>query len=211
LRDFIKNEFVTGICFKNSQNYNLTINNPTNGTIVSNSNLEYYVDGTSVTLTATPKPGYEFTSWSGDISGTTNPLTVVMNSNKTVSANFAKATSFTFETPGSSSWTVPPGVANITLNTWGGGGAGGSAYSGIATANTQARGGGGAGGSFASITLNVTPGQIINYTIGAGSVGTASGFTNLSFAGAGGASFVNINGGPTIVLAQGGAGGQKEG
>jgi len=38
----------------------------------------------SVSITATADTGYEFTSWSGDASGTDNPLTVSMNSNKTI-------------------------------------------------------------------------------------------------------------------------------
>lgn len=206
LRDFTKNEFVTGMCFKNSQNFYLTINNPLNGTIISNPSLEYYIDGTKVTVTATPKPGYEFSSWTGDVSGTTNPLTVVMNSNKTVSAIFQKQTTFIFETPGANSWIVPDGVTSITLKTWGGGGAGGSAYCGLATVNTQARGGGGAGGSFAGITLDVTPGQVVNYTIGAGGIGAASGFTDLSVGQSGSASIAIINT-ITVISAVGGTGG----
>jgi uncharacterized repeat protein (TIGR02543 family) len=40
-------------------------------------------------LTATPNTGYTFVGWTGDASGTTNPVTVVMNGNKNVTANFA--------------------------------------------------------------------------------------------------------------------------
>ena len=47
-----------------------------------------YSVGTEVTLTATPVPGYAFTSWSGDASGSTNPLTIVMDTNKNITANF---------------------------------------------------------------------------------------------------------------------------
>src|SRR4029453_9410755 len=43
-----------------------------------------YALNTPVDLTATPNPGYSFISWSGDASGTTNPTTVVMTTNKTV-------------------------------------------------------------------------------------------------------------------------------
>lgn len=48
-----------------------------------------YEEGTEVTLTATPNPGYEFASWSGDASGSENPTTITMDSDKSVTANFS--------------------------------------------------------------------------------------------------------------------------
>ncbi len=42
----------------------------------------------SATLTATAAPGYVFGQWSGDASGSGNPLTVLMNGPKTISALF---------------------------------------------------------------------------------------------------------------------------
>ena len=42
------------------------------GTVASSTQDECLVDGTQVTLTATPEPGYLFASWSGAASGTTN-------------------------------------------------------------------------------------------------------------------------------------------
>ncbi|MCR8558681.1 DUF3494 domain-containing protein [Mucilaginibacter sp. BJC16-A38] len=47
-----------------------------------------YASGSSASATATANPGYTFTSWSGDATGTNNPLTVTMNANKHVTANF---------------------------------------------------------------------------------------------------------------------------
>jgi len=76
-------------------------------------------------------------------------------------------------TPGTNTWTVPPGVNQVRIQAWGGGGAGGSAL-GFGTTNisgvttNHARGGGGAGGSFAGAILAVTPGQVLSYTVGAG-------------------------------------------
>jgi len=67
-----------------------------NGTVVKNPNLVNYSGGASVTLTPTPNTGYVFTSWSGDATGTANPLTVTMNANKNITANFtAVASAFT--------------------------------------------------------------------------------------------------------------------
>jgi uncharacterized repeat protein (TIGR02543 family) len=59
-----------------------------NGTVVKNPNQATYNSGSTVQLTATPSLGYTFTSWSVDASGSTNPLTVTMNANKNITANF---------------------------------------------------------------------------------------------------------------------------
>jgi uncharacterized repeat protein (TIGR02543 family) len=73
--------------------YSLTTN-ATNGVAAANPAQAAYNSGSSVQLTATPNTGYVFTGWSGDASGSANPLTVVMNGNKNITANFA-ATAFT--------------------------------------------------------------------------------------------------------------------
>ena len=48
-----------------------------------------YSNGDIVTLTPTAYAGYKFISWDGDASGSNNPLTVIMNSNKNITALFA--------------------------------------------------------------------------------------------------------------------------
>lgn len=70
--------------------FTLTVtSNPTNGgTVTKNPNQAAYDSASTVQLTATPNAGFTFTSWSGDASGSSNPLSVVMNSNKTIVANF---------------------------------------------------------------------------------------------------------------------------
>jgi len=47
-----------------------------------------YASGTTVTAAATPNSGYTFSGWSGALTGTTNPGTVTMNSNNTLTATF---------------------------------------------------------------------------------------------------------------------------
>jgi uncharacterized repeat protein (TIGR02543 family) len=42
----------------------------------------------TVTLTAVPDSGFFFSSWTGDATGTTNPLPLTMDANKSVQANF---------------------------------------------------------------------------------------------------------------------------
>jgi C1A family cysteine protease len=44
--------------------------------------------GTQVELTAVPNEGYEFLGWSGDVSGSENPTALVLDTDKSVSANF---------------------------------------------------------------------------------------------------------------------------
>lgn len=48
-----------------------------------------FMPGTTVSLKATPALGWKFSGWSGDLTGTTNPVTITMNSNKTIKATFA--------------------------------------------------------------------------------------------------------------------------
>src|SRR4029077_20320746 len=59
-----------------------------NGTAAANPSQPTYNYGTVVTLTGTPNAGNSFVSWSGDTSTATNPLTIVMTKNRTLTANF---------------------------------------------------------------------------------------------------------------------------
>ena len=58
------------------------------GTVLHDPVQNCYDDGSQVTLTATPETGYEFSGWSGDASGTQNPLTITMDGDKNLVANF---------------------------------------------------------------------------------------------------------------------------
>jgi len=49
-----------------------------------------YDEGTSVVLTATAASGYRFDRWSGDVSDRVTPVTVAINTNKSITANFIK-------------------------------------------------------------------------------------------------------------------------
>jgi len=67
-----------------------------NGTVAKSPDKASYNSGETVTLQATPNTGYDFANWSGDASGTNNPVTITMNSNKSVTANFAVHTPTTY-------------------------------------------------------------------------------------------------------------------
>ena len=70
--------------------YTLTvaINPSGSGSVTKSPNKSTYANGDQVILTASSNSGYAFGNWSGDASGTANPLTLTMNGNKTVTANF---------------------------------------------------------------------------------------------------------------------------
>jgi len=55
-----------------------------------------FTNGQSVTITATAETNHTFLGWSGDASGSQNPLTVLMSSSKTIYANFSKNYNFGF-------------------------------------------------------------------------------------------------------------------
>ena len=73
------------------QNYTLTTNVNGQGTVERSPDARSYDPGATVTLTATPSNGMEFSHWSGGATGTDNPLTVTMNTNRTVNAFFTPA------------------------------------------------------------------------------------------------------------------------
>jgi endo-1,4-beta-xylanase len=98
------------------QQYSLTVNiNPSGaGSVTLNPSGGVYVAGTTVTLTAVANSGWVFSSWSGSLTGSQNPARIVMNSSKTVTANFVR-----------SSYTLtvninPSGAGSVTLNPSGG-------------------------------------------------------------------------------------------
>jgi hypothetical protein len=77
-------------------NFNIVIQKTGNGTVVSSPtgiNCGTSCDATYnqesiVKITAIAKTGAEFTNWSGDCTGTSNPTYVIMNANKSCTANF---------------------------------------------------------------------------------------------------------------------------
>ena len=72
----------------------LAITGSGSGSVAVNSTLEslpwsgQFPHGTAVTLEAVPASGWEFSSWSGDASGSGNPIVVTMDGAKSVTATF---------------------------------------------------------------------------------------------------------------------------
>lgn len=69
--------------------YALTLNTSGSGTVSNNPSGSDFDENTNVSLTATPNTGYQFDNWSGDLTGSTNPATLIMNANKSITANFS--------------------------------------------------------------------------------------------------------------------------
>lgn len=59
-----------------------------NGAVTKNPDQASYDHDTMVELMATPNAGYTFSGWSGDLSGSANPTSVTLDSDKNVTANF---------------------------------------------------------------------------------------------------------------------------
>ena len=69
------------------EEYLLNVNVVGSGSVALN-NTGPYIYGDVVELTAVPDSGWTFSGWSGDLTGSVNPETIVMNGDKTVTANF---------------------------------------------------------------------------------------------------------------------------
>jgi len=68
--------------------YDLTINIIGYGSVDLDPSGGNYYEGTEVELTAYPDSGSQFIWWSGDLGGSTNPMTITMNGDRTVTATF---------------------------------------------------------------------------------------------------------------------------
>ena len=93
--------------------YTLTIQTNGSGSVNRNPTNSSYPGGSVVTITAVPSQGWYFSAWTGDESGTANPLNVTMTSNKVVTANFQMIPSYTLTLS-------TQGMGSITLNPPGG-------------------------------------------------------------------------------------------
>lgn len=89
---------ITGNGIKNGSGQSATyyqiktsVNNEDYGSIEFLPEQDSYVEGTEVTVTATPKAGYIFDSWCGTNANTTGSFTVKVDSDKTFKANFISA------------------------------------------------------------------------------------------------------------------------
>lgn len=98
--------------FTNWQNHTLTVNTNGSGSVTAVPNQTTFRHGETVELTATANPGWTFSDWSGDASSSNNPISLTMDSDKTVNANFTQDEyTLTVNVVGSGSVTVDPDLA----------------------------------------------------------------------------------------------------
>ena len=73
-----------------SELFELTLEESDNGTITHDTTfpLTSIWSGTDIELTAVPDSGYQFNSWTGDLSGNVNPEDILMDSDKVIGATF---------------------------------------------------------------------------------------------------------------------------
>tara|TARA_R110002072_G_scaffold299855_1_gene475955 strand:+ start:152 stop:1573 length:1422 start_codon:yes stop_codon:yes gene_type:complete len=91
----------------------LTVNVIGAGSVVKTLDQISYDPADIETLTANPSTHWNFDNWSGDLTGSTNPESILMDTDKTVTANFyvdpSFDYSFTFDTDGDlEGWTSDP-------------------------------------------------------------------------------------------------------
>lgn len=72
--------------FKHLFNLNITVNPSSSGSVSAQS--RQYKEGDSVTITAIPVSGYKFGNWSGDIISSDITISITMDSEKVLQANF---------------------------------------------------------------------------------------------------------------------------
>ena len=85
--------------------YTLTVTIVGNGSVTKTPDQPSYIYSTQVTLTATADPGWHFTGWSGDITGTTSPRDITVDANKNVTATFQQNV-YTWNITGTGAWTT---------------------------------------------------------------------------------------------------------
>ncbi|MFO8108921.1 MAG: hypothetical protein R6U17_00120, partial [Thermoplasmata archaeon] len=81
---------ITAVFETDLEEFDLTIVIQGEGTTDPEAGTHTYIEGTSVTVTATAADGWEFEEWTDDASGTGASTTVTMNEDMTITAVFAE-------------------------------------------------------------------------------------------------------------------------
>jgi hypothetical protein len=85
----------------------------TGGTITRDKDTTGYMSGSIAKLTATPKPGYRFDGWGGDVTDIGNVVNLTINKNMSVSAKFVRQYTLTVISSAPAKGTVAPATAAL--------------------------------------------------------------------------------------------------
>lgn len=90
--------------------YNLQVqtDSPSSGTVQPSSGT--FEAGIQVRATTTPATGYRFDHWGGSVTGTANPTSILMDSDKTITAYFIKQYTLKLSSDPSEGGSVTPGT-----------------------------------------------------------------------------------------------------
>jgi hypothetical protein len=108
-------KIVTATFVDMGERYTLEVLIDGSGSVTLNPAGGIYDPGTVVTLTAEPEEGFVFSEWSGDLTGSENPATITMDTNKTVTAAFIEVDQYTLAVE-----VDPVGSGSVTLDPAGG-------------------------------------------------------------------------------------------
>ncbi|GAF72968.1 unnamed protein product, partial [marine sediment metagenome] len=92
--------------------YTLTINTVGSGSVTRVPDQATYTYGQTVDLTAAASAGWTFSAWSGDLGGSTNPETITMDGNKSVTATFTEG-QYTITATSDANGTISPSGAVV--------------------------------------------------------------------------------------------------
>ncbi|MDZ7361898.1 MAG: alginate lyase family protein [candidate division KSB1 bacterium] len=88
--------------------FTITVNTVGSGAVTLNPRGGVYAGGTVVTLTASPASGFKFTGWSGGLTGSNNPATLMLTGDKTITATFTAVYNLTVTAVGSGTVALNP-------------------------------------------------------------------------------------------------------
>jgi hypothetical protein len=119
--------FITVLAETPKPTYTLIVTNDGNGKVSVEPQDSIYEEGSTVTLTAVPNTGFKFNYWSGDLEGDSAVVSIIMDANKTIMANFAEITTpcenpetisvpFSFDGAGEYCWVTDNQLSCI--NSW---------------------------------------------------------------------------------------------
>jgi uncharacterized repeat protein (TIGR02543 family) len=113
------NKTVTATFTEDQNHATLTIITVGSGSVTKTPDQATFTYDTIVDVNAIADPGWTFDSWSGDLTGSTNPNSITMDVNKTVTATFTEDQyTLTINTDGNGLVTKDPNQATYTYGTF---------------------------------------------------------------------------------------------